>query len=831
MNVARPDWVFDREISRPASELSDLEIGIYSAIAYKDVFRFPITATEIHRYVQRHVCTLQDVEAALGGQAMDERLSTDGTYYVRAGRESWLSHPVRHTDLCLQAWRRARRYASMLAAIPTVKMVGVTGSLANNNVHPGDDIDFMVITDAGCLWRTRACTKVLQQLDVRFGSGQLCVNYLRSEAALSISDECLYMAQEITQMVPLYGMDVYAAFRDSNGWTRDFLPNAARPPPIIDDYQVTATPLRKLAGPLMTSGLAKRIELWEQNRKLGKYNDTNFLPGDYSRFSPEATGHRLSIRNAAQNAFECRMRNFRDTQRPLRLLFGQSYHLSFDKKLWDEMRPFPPLGCLYAVGVARHAGYETHFSDSMVATSTRSWGDALHRVSPDVAVLFEDNFNYLTKMCLSNMREAAVEMIGLARDQDIPVLICSSDATDNPDIYLDAGARFVILGEGEATLSDLLELLAEQDDQAAKELAGVVYRQENGDTVANPRRPPMRRIDSLPKPAWDLVDWQHYRSLWAGQRARFAVNIVTTRGCPYHCNWCAKPIWGQSYQARHPDNVANEIAQLITLASPDYVWMMDDIFGLKPGWISRFADALEQRGINLPFKCLSRPDILLREGEIDALARAGCDVVWMGAESGSQKVLDAMEKGTTVQQVEQATANLRKKGIRVGHFIQFGYPGEEISDIRQTLRLLRKTLPDELGISVSYPLPGTKFYDRVMAELGDKRNWVDSDDLAILFSSPYNTRFYRNLHRYTHNYVNFHRNLEALAKTIRLKALPDVAFAKTLIRLLITTPRLLVTWFGFRFFQHTENPQPTVLKAELSQQSAASPSIQPRDPD
>ena len=821
MNAARPEDIPAFDVER-----RKIESGAYAAVAYRDVFRFPMTAAEIHRCVQGLRCTRQEVDGVLESEAMENLLVSDGTYYGLRGREACLKTRTDRKDICEEAWQQAMSYASVLAMIPTIRMIGVTGSLANNNAREGDDIDFMVITEPGCLWRTRACVKLLQQLDYRFGQGRLCVNYLRSEAALEIDDRCTYIAQEIVQLVPVYGMETYWKFRRSNAWTNKLLPNAAGPPSSVTECKPRSTLLHKFGGPFIRSGAAARIEAWECARKLKLYNDTDYLPGRYTRFTAEATGHRLAVRDAAEASFECRMRILEGPARPLRLLFGQAYHLSFDKKLWDEMRPFPPLGCLYAAAVARKAGHEVHFSDSMVSTTTSAWADSLHRLLPDVAVLYEDNFNYLTKMCLSTMRDAAITMMRMSARHDVPVIVCSSDATDNVDLYLDSGARFVILGEGEDVLADLLKLLAGRKLVEAEKLTGLAFRDANGKTIVNPRRAPMRRIDSLPEPAWDLVDWQHYRSLWATHHGRFAVNVVTTRGCPYHCNWCAKPIWGQSYQARSAESVAREIAELHRLALPDYIWFMDDIFGLKPGWISRFADEMSKRGLHLPFKCLSRPDILLRQGEIDALHRAGCDVVWMGAESGSQKILDAMEKGTTVQQIETATRELKSRGIRVGHFIQFGYPGEEAGDITATLQLLRKTLPDELGISVTYPLPGTKFFDRVVAQLGNKRNWVDSDDLAILFNSPYSTRFYRVLHRHTHHYLAFYRNVKNVVEKLRGRASDNVSLARSMAHILNIAPRLSLTWLRLKLYRRTDKCPSTIVEAELSPEEAAAPSRQ-----
>jgi anaerobic magnesium-protoporphyrin IX monomethyl ester cyclase len=230
----------------------------------------------------------------------------------------------------------------------------------------------------------------------------------------------------------------------------------------------------------------------------------------------------------------------------------------------------------------------------------------------------------------------------------------------------------------------------------------------------------------------------------------FSMNMVTTRGCPFHCNWCAKPIWGQRYHSRSPENVAAEMKWLQDTYYPDHIWFADDILGLKPGWLPRFADALHTQGGLIPFKCLSRADLLTRAGEVEALARGGAQTVWMGAESGSQKILDAMDKGTRVEQIHEAARRLKQAGIRVGFFLQFGYPGETREDIEKTIQLVRDCDPDDIGISVSYAMPGTKFYEAVRDQLGEKQNWQDSQDLAMLYQGPFSTEFYRKLHSVVH---------------------------------------------------------------------------------
>ena len=432
------------------------------------------------------------------------------------------------------------------------------------------------------------------------------------------------------------------------------------------------------------------------------------------------------------------------------ILFGQSYYLRFDPKLYDAMMPYPPLGTLFAAAMMREAGYEVALFDAMLAGSEAEWETALEKFRPAYAVLFEDNFNYLSKMCLLNMRQAAFNMARMAHERDIPVIICGADATDHYAAYLAQGVDYVVLGEGEQTLSELMAALTGKSERAIGSIDGLAYLDENGEAkLTNPRQI-LKRLDEIPFPAWDLVDVERYRGIWTERHGYYSVNMVTTRGCPYSCNWCAKPIWGQRYNVRSAENVVAEIAWLREHVQPDHIWFADDIFGLKPGWVQTFADLVEERDIKVPFKALSRADLLLVDDTIEALQRAGADIIWMGAESGSQKILDAMDKGTKVEQIYEATAKLQKRGVRVAFFLQFGYPGETREDIDKTMQMVRDTMPDDIGISVSYPLPGTKFYEGVKIDLDDKANWQDSADMAMLFKGPYPTEFYRQLHTVIH---------------------------------------------------------------------------------
>ena len=373
-------------------------------------------------------------------------------------------------------------------------------------------------------------------------------------------------------------------------------------------------------------------------------------------------------------------------------------------------------------------------------------------------MIYDDGFNYLTKMCLTNMREAAFKMIRLAKESGCTVIVSSSDATDRFEMYLNEGADFVLMGEAELTLLELLNSIQKNQDDFFN-IHGLAFIHNNS-LVTTARRNVMKELDELPFPAWDIIDMEPYRQSWLKHAGYFSMNMGTTRGCPFKCNWCAKPIYGNRYNTRSPQNVVDELKMLKEKYNFDHIWFCDDIFGLKPGWVKAFADLIEKENVVFKFKMQGRVDLLLQENNIKDLARAGCDNIWMGAESGSQKILDAMDKGTTVKQIFEATGLLKKNNIKPSFFIQFGYPGETKEDIEKTIAMINALLPYEIGISVSYPLPGTVFYEKVKSQLKEKTNWTDSDEMALMFHNTYHPAFYKQLHRYVHKSYRKHLSFE-----------------------------------------------------------------------
>jgi len=422
----------------------------------------------------------------------------------------------------------------------------------------------------------------------------------------------------------------------------------------------------------------------------------------------------------------------------LSILVCHSYFLRFDPKQAERRKPYPPLATLQCAALLRRAGYQVSLFDAMLADDLGEYERALGSAHPQAVLLYEDNFNFLSKMCLAKMRSAACQMIAAARRAGARVIAAGSDVSDAPEPYLRAGADIALRGEGLPALLEVLRRLDLAPGAASRALAegvaGTATLTGAGVATINGAKL-LPEIELAERAAWDLV------------------NLAASRGCSFRCAWCSKPIWGNHYLQRSPAAVGHEIGYLKRSFRPDHVWFADDIFGFRVDWVREFAAVVGGTASTVPFTIQTRAD-LLSERMVQALREAACVEAWLGAESGSQRILDAMNKGTTVQDILTARSRLKAAGIRVGFFIQLGYLGEQLVDILATRELLAAARPDDVGVSVSYPLPGTRFHELVKAQLGPKTHWQDSDDLAMMFQGTYTSEFYRAVRNLFHDEVS-----------------------------------------------------------------------------
>jgi anaerobic magnesium-protoporphyrin IX monomethyl ester cyclase len=440
----------------------------------------------------------------------------------------------------------------------------------------------------------------------------------------------------------------------------------------------------------------------------------------------------------------------------LSILVCHSYFLRLDQKQIARAKPYPPLATLQVVSLLREAGHRVSFFDAMLAEGIEEYERLLKADAPQLVLFYEDNFNFLSKMCLATMRRAACDMIGSARLSGARVIAAGPDVSDAPGPYLRAGADLALLGEGLGTLLELVprldaHLSADSSD-LVRGLSGIASL-SGGKVLKASGSKGVALAQDAGLAAWDLVDMDRYRAVWMKAHGYFSLNMAASRGCSFRCTWCSKPIWGNHYLQRSPLEVAAEMAHLKRTFQPDHIWFADDIFGFRVDWVVQFAAATHSAGAQIPFNIQTRAD-LISERMALALRDAGCREAWIGAESGSQKVLDSMNKGTTVPEILAARERLKAVGIRVGFFIQLGYIDEQIEDILATRDLLASAQPDEIGVSVSYPLPGTKFYDLVKAQLRAKTHWQESNDLDMMFEGTYTSDFYRVVRNLLHDQIS-----------------------------------------------------------------------------
>jgi anaerobic magnesium-protoporphyrin IX monomethyl ester cyclase len=422
----------------------------------------------------------------------------------------------------------------------------------------------------------------------------------------------------------------------------------------------------------------------------------------------------------------------------MRLLVTHPYHLALDPREDALSKPYPPVGTLQAAAVAQQAGAEVVFYDAMFAADEAAFAAVLDAHEVDAVLIIADDHSVQIKQCLARIRTATLTMTRMATEKGLPVFVSGPDVSDHPEVFLEAGAVAAVSGEVLGVLPEWI--------RGAADIVGL-----HGERGAGGRRGVLADLDALPDPAWSLCDLTPYAQRWRKHHGVWELNIWTARGCPYRCNWCAKPIWGRTYHVRSAKRVAAELHGLMAQHRPDRIWFTDDIFALRPSWLADFRAALG--GKTLPYRCLSRVDLLVDPAYVDDLAATGCAGVWVGAESGSDAVLDAMDKDASVADIERARHLLRKHGIRTGFFLQLGYPGETVADVRSTVDLIRRLRPEEIGVSVSYPMPGTAFYEHVKGSMGSM-NWETSMDNRTLYEAPYEQAFYiaaKELLRSTHS--------------------------------------------------------------------------------
>lgn len=419
------------------------------------------------------------------------------------------------------------------------------------------------------------------------------------------------------------------------------------------------------------------------------------------------------------------------------ILLTHGYFLWEDEKEQQIMKPYPPLGLLYLSAYLRRAGFSVGLYDSTLGSR-----DALYaQLAAEAGGVLGVYTNLMT-------RKNVLAIIAEAKKHRWTVVLGGPEAANYPQEYLARGADVVVIGEGEETLAELLFMLAQHGAHRLHGATGIWFRDEDGRCVETQERPQIADIDSLPWPDREQTDIPQYVNIWREHHGMGSVNLITARGCPYKCKWCSHAVFGYSHRRRSFVDCAAEVEYIRDTYHPEQVWYADDVFTIHHGWLQSYAAELKRRGLRLPFETISRADRMMKEETLATLAEMGCYRIWIGSESGSQRILDSMQRGVKVEQVQWATQAAQRYGIQVGMFLMWGYDGETLEDIEATIEHVKKANPDIFFTTVSYPIKNTPYFHAVADRVHLPKSWEEASDRDYVIAGRHSRAYYKHADRW-----------------------------------------------------------------------------------
>jgi len=435
------------------------------------------------------------------------------------------------------------------------------------------------------------------------------------------------------------------------------------------------------------------------------------------------------------------------------LLLTHGYFLGEDAKERQIMKPYVPLGILYLTSYLRSRKFDVEVFDSTFASRDELM-KVLGTTPPSVLGIYA---NLMT-------RRSVVQILRAAKEAGWKTVVGGPEPAAYAEEYLAAGADVVVIGEGEITLEELLPVLRGGAQHHLGDIPGIAFRGEGGIVRRTPPRALIPHIDCQPWPSRESVPIERYLETWRTHHGAGSVSLITARGCPYECRWCSHQVFGKTHRRRKPGSVVDELEWIIDRYDPDMLWFADDVFTIHHGWLREFAAEMKRRQLRLPFECISRAD-RLNSQVADLLAELDCFRIWIGSESGSQRVLDAMQRGVTVQEVQSAVEACRAKGIQTGMFLMWGYAGEAIEDIEETIQHVKRCKPDIFLTTVAYPIRGTPYYEEVADRVVDPESWAESSDRNFRIRGRHSRRFYQHADQLLRAEVEFDKlsNLQGLS--------------------------------------------------------------------
>jgi anaerobic magnesium-protoporphyrin IX monomethyl ester cyclase len=430
------------------------------------------------------------------------------------------------------------------------------------------------------------------------------------------------------------------------------------------------------------------------------------------------------------------------------ILLSHGYFIAEDAHEQQIMKPYPPLGLLYISSHLKRAGFDVAVFDS-----------TFHTMADFAAFLQAERPSLVGLYCNLMTKQNVLRMLALCHAAGAKVILGGPEPVSYAAEYLAAGADVIVAGEGELALAELVPLLQQSGEPDLASVAGIIFCDEAGEVVHTRARPYIADLSAQPWPDREAIDLERYLQTWATYHGVRSLSLITARGCPYTCTWCSHSVFGHTHRRRRPEEVADEVAYLAERYRPDQLWYADDVMTIAPRWFLAYAAELKRRGLRIPFECISRAD-RLDEEIVDALAEMGCTRLWIGSESGSQRILDGMKRKATVADVQAKTRLLQSRGIEVGMFIMFGYEGETLADVEATAEHLKQANPDVFLTTVAYPIKGTAYYEAVADRVLSDRPWHERTDRDLQVAGRHSRRFYQHATRWVVNEVALHRARE-----------------------------------------------------------------------
>ncbi|MDB4728368.1 B12-binding domain-containing radical SAM protein [Saprospiraceae bacterium] len=433
----------------------------------------------------------------------------------------------------------------------------------------------------------------------------------------------------------------------------------------------------------------------------------------------------------------------------MKVLLTHTYFLNDDPKEQQINKPYPPLGLLYLSAWLEKSDYNNEVFDATFS-SKKKQRDYILKNQPNVIAIYA---NLITKLNV-------IELVRFIRSQEklknCLIVLGGPDVTYNIENYLSFGADVLVIGEGEQTLLEVVQAHEKGFAPQFGHISGLAFKDESGSIIKTVKRSHLRQIDELPIPNRKKIDLSLYLDLWKKHHGRNSISLSTQRGCPYTCRWCSTAVYGQSYRRRSPKLVVEEMQFLKKNYDFDQIWFVDDVFTVSHKWLNSFYEELQKQNVQVPFECITRADRLTEE-VLKILKDCGCFRVWIGAESGSQKIIDAMDRRVTTSQVQDMIIAARQNGMETGTFIMLGYPGETEKDIQLTLEHLCRAKPDHFTITVAYPIRGTSLYKDVENLFLDQQDWYAGTDRDLDFLRTYPRQYYDFAVRWVVNGVYFYQ--------------------------------------------------------------------------